>query len=328
MVQRALQRNSARSAALILVFAVWSSSCVRPVPRPASQPNGINLNELWEDPLDIANRDLFHGPGGASLTPDDSAQFTFVKADLSGYSKGYDVSSPDGATWNVKLGPEAQSEVAASRLLWAIGYHQPPTYYVPRWTLVGEQTGPQAEGRFRLESPDRKVVGEWSWYENEFVATQPFRGLVVANLMINNWDWKTSNNKIVEADGGQGVRRQFVVRDVGASLGKTTFPSWLKWLPIRGFGQGTRNDIDGFESQGFIQSTKGEQVEFDYKGIHRPVLKVLTVADVVWTSRLMARVSEQQLHDAFRAAGYSPEHAGRYVRKLKAKIAEGLALES
>ena len=32
--------------------------------------------------------------------------------------------------WSLKLGPEAQSEVVASRLLWAIGFHQPPTYWL------------------------------------------------------------------------------------------------------------------------------------------------------------------------------------------------------
>ncbi len=34
---------------------------------------------------------------------------------------GYEVRGPDGRTWDVKLGAEAQSEVVASRVLWAIG---------------------------------------------------------------------------------------------------------------------------------------------------------------------------------------------------------------
>ena len=36
------------------------------------------------------------------------------------------------------------------------------------------------------------------WDKNEFDGTQPFKGLVVANLLLNNWDWKTSNNKVYE----------------------------------------------------------------------------------------------------------------------------------
>ena len=111
-----------------------------------------------------------------------------------------------------------------------------------------------AIARFRRDSEDREVVGEWSWYENPFVGTQPFQGLVVANLMFNNWDWKTSNNKIYDLhDAREGPRQVYVVRDLGASLGKTSFPSFLRWTPTRAMAQGSRNDVDGFEHQGFIK---------------------------------------------------------------------------
>jgi hypothetical protein len=100
----------------------------------------------------------------------------------------------------------------------------------------------------------RQVVGEWSWYENPFVGSEPYRGLVVANVLLNSWDWKTSNNKIYELrEPVGGVKRWFVVRDLGASLGRTTYPRVLKWFRLRGFGQGTRNDLTGFEEQGFIR---------------------------------------------------------------------------
>ena len=50
-----------------------------------------------------------------------------------------------------------------------------------------------------------------SWYENPFVSTQPFKGLLVANLILNNWDWKTSNNKVYDlADRDGASRRVFV----------------------------------------------------------------------------------------------------------------------
>ena len=47
---------------------------------------------------------------------------------------------------------------------------------------------------------------------------------------------------------------------------------------------------------------------------------------VIWASELLARLSDAQLNDAFRAAGYQPDIAGRYVAKIKAKISDGLAL--
>ena len=170
-------------------------------------------------------------------------------------------------------------------------------------------------------------MGEWSWYENPFVGTKPFQGLVVANLILNNWDWKTSNNKIYNRHGVRsGPRQVYVVRDLGASLGKTSFPSFLRLTPMRGFGQGSRNDVAGFEEQGFIKELDGQRVKFHYNGIHQKIVDTVTVDDVVWTCRLMARVLDAQWHDACRAGGFPPGEEERYIAKLKSKIRDGLAL--
>ena len=84
------------------------------------------------------------------------ATYSFVAKDTSGFSLGFDVRSADGLEWSVKLGPEAQSEVVTSRILWAIGFHQPPTYYLERWTLTGQEAGAQPPGRFRPDLPDQE----------------------------------------------------------------------------------------------------------------------------------------------------------------------------
>jgi hypothetical protein len=305
-----------------------SAACVRPTIRATlDNPTQVDVSRLWNDPDDVAQRDLFYGPGGEALVPNSSTPFTFVSEDRSGYSPGFDVRDPAGMVWAAKLGPEAQPEVAVSRILWAIGFHQPPTYYVPAWTMTGDRSGPQPAGRFRPELPNEKVVGDWSWYENDFVATQPFKAVVLANLMLNNWDWKTSNNKIYEVTRpGGSTERVYVVRDLGASLGKTSFPRWLDWFPMRGMGQGSRNDLEDFESQGFIKRVADDRVEFFYRGIHPSLVELISRDDVIWTCRLMARLTDAQWRDAFRAAGYSANHAQRFVTKIKAKIAQGLKL--
>jgi hypothetical protein len=317
-------------ARLIIVFtiacATVAGACgriardVRLSPDPAAK-----VEELWQAPADIARLNLYYGSGGSDLMPRQTT-FTFVARDAGGWSPGFDVRDANGLEWSVKLGPEAQSEVVASRVLWAMGFHQPPTYYLGEWTLTGAESGPQPAGRFRPSLPGQKVVGDWSWYENPFVRTRPFGGLVVANLILNSWDWKTSNNKVYElADPRNGVQRWFVVRDLGASLGKTTYPGLLKWFRLRGFGQGTRNDLAGFEEQGFITGVDEEfQPEFDYQGIYRDVVGTVTLADVEWACRLLSRIRDEQWNDAFRAGGYNPEETRRFVAKIKAKIAQGL----
>jgi hypothetical protein len=310
---------------LLLVVGTTGGGCgrimreVRLVPDPAAK-----IEELWQEPTDIERRDLYYGPGGKNLSPRETT-FTFVARDTSGWSPGFDVRSQDGLSWSVKLGPEAQSEVVASRILWAIGFHQPPTYYLERWSLTGAESGPQPAGRFRPSIPGT-VVGDWSWYENPFVGTREFGGLIVANLILNSWDWKTSNNKLYELSTPvNGVRRWFVVRDLGASLGRTTYPTLLKWFRLRGFGQGTRNDLEGFEAQGFIAGVdEDSRPEFDYRGIYRDVIDTVTLADVRWTCTLLSRLTDEQWQDAFRSGGYNPDHSARYIAKIKQKIAQGL----
>jgi hypothetical protein len=307
----------------VLVSACAGRAAVRPTVDDSSR---VDVAQLWVEPLDLESRDLFYGVGGASLAPDRSAVYELIAVDNSGYSAGYDVRDPQGTQWSVKLGIEAQPELVASRVLWALGYHQPLVYVLTDWTLAQEKQLPQGLARFRREPPDQKVGAEWSWYENPFVTTQAFRGLVVASLILNNWDWKTSNNKIYDVVEGDRVRRMYVVRDLGASLGKTSFPALLKWTPFRAMAQGSRNDIGDFEEQGFIRSVEDGRVRFDYRGIHTPLVNMVTVDDVVWTCNRMARISDGQWRDAFRAAGYEDAEQQRYIAKLKSKISEGLAL--
>jgi hypothetical protein len=316
-----------RLAHVVLVFGavVASEGCARSLQRvQLAQGAPQTIAELWQEPS--APRDLFFGAGGERLAPV-SDTFTFMARDTSGWSPGFDVRDANGLEWSVKLGPEAQSEIVTSRILWALGFHQPPTYYRERWTLTGAENGPQPAGRFRPEVAGQEVVGDWSWYENPFIGTRQYGGLIVANLILNSWDWKTSNNKLYRlSEPVNGVTQWFVVRDVGASLGKTTYPTILKWFRLRGFGQGTRNDLPGFESQGFIRRVEQERIEFDYLGIYRGVINSVTPADVRWACERLAALSDRQWNDAFRAGGYTREQAARYVTKIRSKIDQGLTV--
>jgi hypothetical protein len=44
--------------------------------------------------------------------------------------------------------------------------------------------------------------------------------------------------------------------------------------------------------------------------------------------RTLAQLTDRQLGDAFRAGGYSADLAARFIRKIKVKIAQGLALSA
>jgi hypothetical protein len=161
-------------------------------------------------------------------------------------------------------------------------------------------------------------MGSWLWRENPFVGTRPWRGLIVFMRIVNNWDLLDNNNEVYELDPPRdGVKRFYVVRDLGASLGKTTFPRH----------QGTKNDVEDFEKQHYIDKVEGGIVHFDDKGRrHRDLYRNIPVEDVRWVSERLARLTPKQWADAFRAAGYDGETAQRFIRKIQEKVEFGRRL--
>jgi hypothetical protein len=298
-------------ASFAVVIVIDASACAA-ASKPAEAPR-LPIEALWVEPADLESRDLRAGP--QARAPEEGAAFTFLERDTTGHSNGYRVKAADGREWKVKTGDEAQSEVVVSRILWAIGYHQPPVYYVKSWRLTGGPEPAEVEpGRFRLESGYR-TTGTWSWTDNPFVGTQPLRGLVVVNVLLNNWDLTPSQNRIYAVKTDSGEHTRFVVQDLGASLGKSRWPL------------GSRNKVEHFEAQGFVLGTDDGRVKFDFHGAHRGMLRDVTAGDVVWACKLLARLTERQLQDAFAAAGYEPATSARFIAKIRAKIQEGLALE-
>ena len=88
---------------------------------------------------------------------------------------------------------------------------------------------------------------------------------------------------------------------------------------------GTRSDVDGFEREPFSDKVEGNRVTFHFQGgWHEPHLVAgVTPADVRWISNLLARLSPRQWNDAFKAGGYGEAEAARYIKRLRAKIADG-----
>lgn len=313
-----------RSVVILIALVACANT---PHAQPHSGP-GADIAELWQEPVDLFERDLFNGPGGAELSPPANGTYEFVAFKTTGTNPGYDVKDASGRLWSVKLGIEAQSEVTASRILWAMGFPQPASYFMERFTLTGADAGVKMNARFRTDLPQWRSVGEWSWYENPLAGTPPFRGLIVAQLILNNWDLKTSNNRIYEAtEPAATPHRQFMVRDVGSSLGYSKQFRLFTMLGTPG-AQGSKNDLEGFEQQGFIDKVEGNKLRFDYRGMNQPLVDSVTVPDVIWACEQLAKIPDGHWQAAFKAGWYPQEHADRYIRKIKAKIAQGLALKS
>ena len=308
-----------RPAALVLLLLA-THACA-PAIRP-TEPGPIGpgrLSEFWEDVSPGERGDLFDGVGGKRLQPDPDAVYESLGKDTAGFSVSYDVRDPSGLEWSVKIGDEAESEVAASRLVCAMGYRQPPVYYLPEWRVrVNGKVVREGAGRFRPKVDWLDNVDIWSWHQNPFVGTQAYRGLLALMMFINSTDLKADNNALYERrEDGRTAERWYVVKDLGASFGAT------------GILNPKRNDIEEFERHEFIDKIDEEgKVEFAYRGRHKEILKNLRPADLQWIADRLERLSDKQWDEIFRAAGYPPDIRKRYVVKMREKIAEARALRT
>jgi hypothetical protein len=301
------------------IFAVYLPMCT-PRITPNQRPSEAPMGQLWEKPLGLETRDLYYGPWGVEHVPDPGARYTFVAKKQHGTNPGVTVIDPAGREWSVKQAPqndqgaEGPVEVVLSRILSAIGYHQPPVYFMPSFTMV-DATGAHTEpgGRFRLKMHTLAKRGEWSWQQNPFVGTRPYQGLLVVLLMFDSSDLKNVNNTLYEVRAeGQAPRLWYVVRDLGTALGETG-----RLAP-------KRSDPDIFERHRFINGVRDGYVEFHYHGWHQELLRQrITPADVRWASDLLAGLSYRQWSDAFRAGGYEPDVADRFIRRILVKVSEG-----
>jgi hypothetical protein len=301
-----------------LILGIHLPMCPAPEVRPTVPPDRVDLSELWTRPADIGAQDLYYGPWGRDYAPDPSATYRFVKSKIGGGNPGMTVEDPDGREWNVKQpyhdrsrGPEGPVEVVASRILAAVGYRQPPVYFLPTFRLrdtFGARTEPG--GRFRLDLKQLEDRGPWQWQQNPFVGTRPYNGLLAILMMINSSDLKNSNNTLYEYRAAPGrTERWFVVRDLGIGLGAT------------GRVRPPYGDVEAFEAHGFITGVEHGFVVFDYRGYHEELIRQrITPEDVRWAGDLLGELTYRQWHEAFRAGGFDEETARRFVTRLQLKV--------
>jgi len=288
---------------------------------------------IWRDPGDISALNLFDGVGGAQNAPDPDATFTFLKEVQQGTSPKFDVQDARGVRWRVKLGEEVQAETAATRLLWAAGYFVDEDYYLPQIKVEnlprlhrGEQfvVGGEIVRNVRLERKTKiEKLGNWDWFKNPFIGTREFNGLRVMMSLLNNWDLKDINNSVYVIDD----ERRYLVSDVGATFGRTGDPFTR-----------TKSDLRGYEESKFVEKETPAEIDFtlhsrpfvlaainvpnyDKRVMMEYVTKGVPPSDAKWLGQLLGRLSEQQIRDCFRAAGYSPEQIDGYTREVQKRIA-------
>ena len=293
---------------------------------------------IWHDRGDVSTLDLAFGPGGKDREP--GTIFTFIRESQGGTSPKFEVEDEHGTTWKVKLGEEAKSETAATRLLWAAGYRVDEDYYRPsirvaRLTRLARgqefvsNGGTVTGARLERESGSEGAT-TWSWYDNPFIGTREFNGLRVMMALVNNWDLKEINNRVFDTAAGGG---QFGITDLGATFGRTGNSLTRSKSVVKDYAEArfiekiTPTHVD------FVMHSRPFFPTFLYLSNYRlrtrmeSVVKHIPVADARWIGDRLGQLSAEQISDCFRAGGFSPADVEEYTRAVARRIAALKALD-
>ena len=289
-------------------------------------------NVIWRDPGDVRRLDLAWGPGGRAGAP--TPPFTFLNEDDSGSNPKIEVRDSKGGIWGVKWGEEVNSEVFASRLVWAVGYFVEPSHFVRSGRILGvrkldrakkyvKSDGSFIDARFERREKDIQRLSDkesWRYSNNPFVGTKELNGLKIMIMLVSNWDSKDqeqagrgSNTKILIVPTRAATEHRYIVSDWGGSMGK--------W---GGILKREKWDCDGYlgQSNDFVKGVKNGEVQWGYSGQHTSDIKDgIPLTHVQWLMRYLGKLSNAQIHDALRASGASPDEEACFARAVSMRIA-------
>jgi len=288
---------------------------------PSNAPVKIGKPALWQDRGDISQLDLFLGIGSEEGMP--KPPFQFKEEDKTGTNPKIKVIDANGVKWNIKFDEEVHAEVACSRIVWACGYMVEESYFVPSGQVNGgtaldrarkfvKANGSFTDGMFE-KRPDNVARRRtpWSWRSNPFTGKKEMSGLIMLNVLVNNWDSKEENNTVLGMydDAGE-VNEWYTVADWGGSLGKTgSVFSHTKW------------DVEKFAKQPFIDGVRGNSVKLHYAGKMSAEASV-PLDHARWFAGIIGQLTDDQLRQAFKAAGATPREIEGFATQMRRKINE------
>jgi hypothetical protein len=278
---------------------------------------------LWRDPGAIETRDLYWGSGAESRKP--QGPYKFIEEKLTGTVAKVVVIDARGVEWDVKLaGEEAHPEVAANRLVWALGFPAQEMYFVHDGRIEGAKNLDRAKkfirsdgsfsgARFRVRDASITEGEGWAFADNPFVGTQELSGLIILMAMVNNWDTAEAKNQeilIVKTPEGT-TEHWYTAKDLGASFGRFKGPQGtpIKWT------------LSEYEKDRLVAGVEGDTLILDYQAYGTPPTRV-PLEHARWFANLVGRLSEAQVRAAFNAAGATPQEVDGYTRKFLAKVSE------
>lgn len=330
---------TARLAA-VWMLAVACAGCAARLTKPGSpvldrdaRRDAIARARVWE-PTPVSQMDVARGPAGKGSFPRRaSVSCTYVERASPGNTPKFYCRLPDGREVKVKYGREngeVYAEVAATRLLWALGFASDAMYPATVNCLgcpkgPGEPPQPGVVTTFDVAAIERKAAGHalkghdgdgWSWTELDTV--DPAAGgssraerdaLKLLAAMIQHTDSKPDQQSLV-------------CRDDGKDHGKTCRRPWLLISDLgKTFGHANAFNRDAPGSVN-LAAWSATPVWAGASGCRANVTRSVTgtLEDPVISdegrrllSSLLQRLTDSQLRDLFTVARFPLRSEVRYT---------------
>jgi hypothetical protein len=304
--------------------AVWLAAMVSPgSPAAGAEPDETRASlvaraKVWF-PTHIPSMDLKSGPGGpGSFAAGETVTCDYVRRNFSGASPKFACRLPDGDEVKVKYGGtngEVYGEVAASRLLWALGFGADRMYSV---RVVCRGCPARIGGILRANGDrivdpaaiERKMPGEeladkWDWDELDAIdasaggATIAERdALKLLAVLLQHSDSKAMQQRLIcvealRGENGHCPVPMMIIHDVGVTFGRgnafnqqprasVNFAEWAP-LPVWKDGQACVGNLSG----SFTGTLKNPAISEEGRR---------------FLAQLLLQLSDQQLRDMFGAA--------------------------
>jgi membrane-associated phospholipid phosphatase len=343
-----------RFAVVVSVVAAFISVELHAQTRP-SRASLIARAQIWA-PTDIAARNLERGPEGPnSFAPGQTVYCDYLEKKLEGESRKFACRIPPDDEIKVKFGGmngEVEGEVAATRLLWALGFaadRMYPVRVVCRGCPedYGQDTGRPGERLVDPATIERKlpwrevVTGDrpgWSWAELDLIddkaggASKAHRdALKLLAVMLQHTDTKPEQQRLLCLDEGEpraplACDHPFVMlNDLGLTFGRAHLQNsnligsvnLEAWSKARVWKNPT--GCVGNLPKSFTGTLKDPLISEEGRQ---------------FLARLLSQLSDRQLHDLFEVARVdlrprspvdartAPASVDEWVRAFKQKRAE------
>ncbi|RPI52663.1 MAG: hypothetical protein EHM55_15995 [Acidobacteria bacterium] len=291
--------------------------------------------QVWT-PGDVASKDMRLGPqDGAGFQPEAVVTCDYIEKKQSGTPKFDCVIAPDDKI-RVKFGEkngEIYSEVAATRLLWALGFGADRVYPVkvicngcPENPMKNHEKDtvtrevPAAVVERKMEGDEIDENEGWSWGELAFVdetsggAPLAHRdALKLLAAMVQHTDTKPEQQRLVCLDRRQGRDPQndgncqhpfLIIQDVGKTFGKATLTNEDEKSAVN-FEAWSRTPVWKDDDECVAQLSKSFTGSLEHPKISEAGRQFL--------SDLLAQLTDTQLRDLFTVARFTQRDSTRSI---------------